>query len=164
MAADLWDAVGRGTARSGTNAERWWTIFSRYNSRMLGRHFLIDYADCHAADLPLRDLEIAMLRAAELCGATVVTSEFHRFNPHGLSGVVVIAESHLAVHTWPEHRSVCVDLFTCSEAMDAEAAIEHLQQIFGATSVHRRTIDRGRQIDAVSVASETSSHATHLPQ
>lgn len=53
----------------------------------------------------------------------MVKSCFHKFSPYGLSGVVVIAESHLAVHTWPEHRAVCLDLFSCSNKIDAQAAI-----------------------------------------
>lgn len=63
-----------------------------------------------------------MLRAAQEVGATVLGDTFHRFQPHGVSGVVVIAESHLSVHTWPEHAYAAVDIFSCSAGFRPEAA------------------------------------------
>ena len=116
----------------------------------LGRHWLVDFSRCDRIPECPGDLETMMVAAAEACGATVITSVFHRFDlptadgQHGLSGVVVIGESHLAVHTWPEHRSVCVDLFTCSESMDAGPGIEHLRRNFAAGDVRSRMTPRGR--------------------
>ena len=70
----------------------------------LGHHLLAEFSGCDAASLA--DLELvttAMLQAATASGATIVTHSFHHFSPHGVSGAVIIAESHLAIHTWPEH-------------------------------------------------------------
>ena len=74
-------------------------------------------------------------RAADLIGATVVAKQFHRFKPWGLSGVMLIEESHISVHTWPEHRCACVDIFTCSEEMDPTPALDYLREAFGAEEI-----------------------------
>jgi len=90
---------------------------------VLGWHWLVDFSECSNIPTDPEVLERIIVTAANLAGATVVKSCFHKFSPYGLSGVVVIAESHLAVHTWPEHRAVCLDLFSCSNKIDAQAAI-----------------------------------------
>ena len=111
----------------------------------LGQHLLIDFFDCAAIPTTAAELEQAMLETAVRINATVVTSSFHEFNPQGLSGVVVIAESHLAAHTWPEHNAICVDLFTCSQGMDSVAGLVFLFQEFGAGSMSTNTVCRGKQ-------------------
>jgi S-adenosylmethionine decarboxylase proenzyme len=87
-------------------------------------------------------IEEAMNEAAAVSGATIVQSVFHMFSPHGVSGVVVVAESHLAVHTWPEYGFAAVDYFTCGEVA-AAAAIERLREKFGAERVTQREVERG---------------------
>lgn len=74
----------------------------------------------------------AFLEAAKASGATVLDYSFHVFEPQGVSGVVIIAESHFAVHAWPEHDYAAVDLFTCSENIDLKKAIESLKKFLGA--------------------------------
>ena len=63
-----------------------------------------------------------MVEAAEAARATIVKSVFHTFNPWGVSGVIVIEESHLTIHTWPEYKYAAVDLFTCGDMLDPLAA------------------------------------------
>ena len=85
----------------------------------LGRHILVDLYDCDA-DL-LDDLDYVAQhteRAARAAGATILNATFHPFSPHGVTGVLAIQESHLAIHTWPEYRFAAVDLFTCGEGID----------------------------------------------
>jgi S-adenosylmethionine decarboxylase len=67
-----------------------------------------------------------MVSAAKACKATVVDVAFHEFKPFGVSGVVVIAESHLSIHTWPEYRYAAVDIFTCGKTIDPEQAVQHI--------------------------------------
>lgn len=110
----------------------------------LGTHWLIDLLDCRRITADPDALQATMLAAAKAIGATIVCSSFHRFEPQGLSGVVIIGESHLAVHTWPEHRAVCVDLFTCSPKMNADPGIELLKNAFDPESMVTKKIDRGR--------------------
>ncbi len=83
-----------------------------------------------------------MNEAAHLSGATVVQSVFHTFNPHGVSGVVVVEESHLAVHTWPEHNYAAVDYFSCGE-VDCDAAVRYLTEHLLPSRVETKEVPRG---------------------
>lgn len=71
-----------------------------------------------------------LVSAARACGATIVDVAFHEFNPFGVSGVVVIAESHLSIHTWPEHRYAAVDIFTCGDVIKPEVAVAYIASRF----------------------------------
>jgi S-adenosylmethionine decarboxylase proenzyme len=110
----------------------------------LGQHLLVDFSGCRSISKKADELEEVMLATARAIKATIVTSSFHEFNPQGLSGVVVIAESHLAVHTWPEHGAVCVDLFTCSSDMDAVAGLALMFETFDASTMQIQTVSRGQ--------------------
>jgi len=68
---------------------------------------------------------------------------FHRFQPTGVSGVVVISESHLSVHTWPEAGYVALDIFTCGDRGKPEAAVQYALKAFGATNMHITEVTRG---------------------
>ncbi|MEQ1825645.1 MAG: adenosylmethionine decarboxylase [Pirellula sp.] len=109
----------------------------------LGWHWLVDMQECAQLPTDPQSLEAILLEAARLARATVVQSCFHRFSPHGLSGVVVIAESHLAAHTWPEHRAMCLDLFSCSESILAGPAIDYIGEQVAAGKINRRCELRG---------------------
>jgi S-adenosylmethionine decarboxylase len=110
---------------------------------MLGWHWFADFRDCGALPTSPESIEAILVEAARLSGATVVQSCFHQFSPYGLSGVVVIAESHLAAHTWPEHRAMCVDIFSCSDSIKAELAIGYIQTEVRALDVSVRHVERG---------------------
>lgn len=98
-------------------------------SNSLGRHLLVEYYECDENILNNTQLiREYMLEAAEKSNATIVNEVFHTFNPHGVSGVVVIAESHLAIHTWPEYKFAAVDLFTCGEDVDPWKAFMFLKE------------------------------------
>lgn len=86
-----------------------------------------------------------MLGAANACGATIVGHNFHRFRPQGVSGVVIIAESHLAVHTWPELHYAAVDVFTCGTTLQAEQAVTYLREAFQADDFEVTRVSRGLQ-------------------
>ena len=92
----------------------------------LGRHLLAEFYNCESGVLnDPEHIERLMNEAARLSGATVVQSVFHVFSPHGVSGVVVVEESHLAVHTWPEYGYAAVDYFSCGD-VDCDAAVRYL--------------------------------------
>ena len=87
-----------------------------------------------------------MVAAAVDCGATVLGESFHPFQPQGVSGVVVIAESHLSIHTWPEYGYAAVDIFTCGTSVQPEKAAEVLIEKLGAKDHTLTEIQRGRLV------------------
>ena len=115
----------------------------------LGRHLLLELFDCDAEALNSLDtVKASMVEAAKRAQATIVDVVFHEFNPFGISGVVVIAESHLAIHTWPEYRYAAVDVFSCGEVLQPHVAADYLVEQFGAArasvvAVGRRLVGRG---------------------
>ncbi|RKZ27454.1 adenosylmethionine decarboxylase [bacterium] len=113
-------------------------------NRALGYHLLLEFHGCPPETLEkVEYVEKAMKEAARVSRANVVDTFFHQFNPHGVSGVIVIQESHLSIHTWPEHGYAAVDLFTCSEDVDVEKAIEYLRSAFRPSSVSVVELRRG---------------------
>jgi len=99
----------------------------------LGRHLIIELYNCSISKLnDVVHIEHSMSRAAKESGATVINSTFHHFQPFGVSGVVVIQESHLAIHTWPEYGFASLDLFTCGESVDPWIAYHSLKQALEA--------------------------------
>ena len=110
----------------------------------LGRHLLEELFGCDEGILNDREaIEKVMNEAALESGATVVESVFHLFNPHGISGVVVIAESHFAIHTWPEFRYAAVDIFTCGDDVDPWKAHDYIKTELKAESTSTVEMRRG---------------------
>ncbi len=110
----------------------------------LGRHILAEFYGCPPEKLNNTDsIEQDMVAAALEAGAEVRETVFHRFNPQGVSGVVVISESHLAIHTWPEYGYAAVDVFTCGQTVDPWISCNYLKQKFSATNMSAREIKRG---------------------
>ena len=110
----------------------------------LGRHVLAEFFECDPNVLNNPQLvEKYMTEAALECGATIVQKCFHLFAPHGVSGVVIISESHLAIHTWPELGYAAVDLFTCGDACDPKVAYEFLKKAFRANDADYKQLNRG---------------------
>lgn len=110
----------------------------------LGRQVLADLYACDPAVLGDADaIQAHMLEAARRSGARVVAHNFHHFAPHGVSGVVVIAESHLAIHTWPEHGFAALDLFTCGDTLRVEPCFEYLVAVLGSQHHTITAVSRG---------------------
>jgi len=110
----------------------------------LGKHLLLELQDCNREVLnDLGFLREAMLEAADECGATVLGESFHPFSPQGVSGVVVIAESHLSIHTWPEYGYAAADIFTCGDSVQPERAAEVLIEKLGAKTHSVIEMQRG---------------------
>ncbi len=93
----------------------------------LGNHLLIELRECNPEILKsLEKVRSAMVSAAKEAKATVIDISFREFNPFGISGIVVIAESHLTIHTWPEYGYAAVDIFTCGDVIKPEIATSYL--------------------------------------
>jgi len=111
-----------------------------------GIHLLIELWSCNQEKLNSIDfIEEAMINAADYSGATVLNSAFQNFSPQGGSGVVIIAESHLTIHTWPEYGYAAVDVFTCGNKVDPWKASEYLEDAFESESVEIIDIVRGQR-------------------
>lgn len=112
--------------------------------KALGIHLLIEFWSCNRQKIDdMNYLEKTMAQAAEVAGATVLKTAFQDFNPQGVSGVVVIAESHLTIHTWPEHGYAAVDIFTCGSTVDPWKATRYLEGELEAADTHVRNFQRG---------------------
>lgn len=120
----------------------------------LGTHLLLELRDCRAGILQDLDrVREIMVSAAREAKATVVEVAFHEFNPFGISGMVIIAESHLSIHTWPEYNYAAVDIFTCGEIIVPQEAAHYLIREFGSQSPSMVEMKRGM----------LSFDGTHLP-
>ncbi len=110
----------------------------------LGKHLLLELKDCDPSTLDNPDLlRDVLLAAAKEVGATIIGDSFHRFKPHGISGVVIIAESHLCIHTWPEYKYAAVDIFTCGDEFDPEDAAALVIKRLGAHDPWLMEVKRG---------------------
>lgn len=112
--------------------------------KALGQHLILELYGCSAAALSsVPKVQDAMLKAARAADTTIIDSIFHHFKPHGVSGVVVIAESHFAIHTWPEHGYAAVDLFTCGARTQPWKAFRTVKKLFKATHFSVMNMERG---------------------
>jgi len=110
----------------------------------LGRHLLLELFDCDLDAINnVETVKGALIEAAKRAQATIVDVVFHEFNPFGVSGVVVIAESHLSIHTWPEYRYAAVDIFSCGDVLQPEIAANYLVEYFGAERTSVVEMQRG---------------------
>ena len=112
--------------------------------KSLGKHLIIEFFQCDRTILnDLKILENHFLAAVELSGATVIQPCFHQFSPHGITGVVVVAESHFAVHTWPEYGYCALDIFTCGDNVDGHKALNYLKEKLKAANTSVMEVKRG---------------------
>ena len=126
----------------------------------LGRHLLLELFDCDLGAINnLEAVKAALVEAAKRAHATIVDVVFHEFNPCGISGVVVIAESHLSIHTWPEYRYAAVDIFSCGETLRPEVAANYLVTQFGAERAAVVEMQRGMFLRAVAPSANKSAVA-----
>ena len=123
-----------------------------------GKHILAEYFECECTFLDsepaIRNL---MLEAASRSGATVVGDIFHHFSPQGVTGVVVVAESHLAIHTWPEFGYASVDLFTCGTRVDPWIGFEYIKKELQSKRWASKEIARGDMEEEPSSLLEAAS-------
>ncbi len=112
--------------------------------KALGQHLLIELHECDPGTLnDLSAIRQTMLDAARTVCATVIGITEHRFFPQGVTVVVVIAESHLSIHTWPEHCYAAVDVFTCGDGLQTSIVVDLLSERLGAGHVSAVEVQRG---------------------
>ncbi len=119
----------------------------------LGKHMLLELKDCDAGLLnDMEYLREALNAVAILIGATVIKDSFYQFSPQGISGVVIIAESHISIHTWPEFCYAAVDVFTCGEVIQPAKAVKPLAEKLKAKSTSYIELKRGVMMESPAAA------------
>jgi len=112
--------------------------------KSLGKHLIVELYDCDRVRInDVAQVERILVEAVKFSKATIIQPVFHQFSPHGVSGVVVIAESHFTIHTWPEYGYCAVDIFTCGDPIDADLALHFLKEQFEAKNLSVVDIKRG---------------------
>lgn len=111
----------------------------------VGKHLILELKDCDRKRLSDRDfLKDTLLSACRVAGATILSESFHSFPPYGgVSGVVIIAESHFSVHTWPEYCYAAIDIFTCGNNLHPGKAVELLVRELQARDHSILELNRG---------------------
>ena len=118
-----------------------------------GTHCILDLYDCPASLLNDRQfIEQAMRDAAKQGLATLLNEVSHQFSPQGVTALGLLAESHLSVHTWPEHCYAAVDVFTCGDNAKPEQACMFLAERLEAKRHNLQTIARGAKLRPQQVA------------
>jgi S-adenosylmethionine decarboxylase len=110
----------------------------------LGYHVLLEFHGCSSHIIADSDrIEKILLEASRISKARIVKSFFHKFNPYGVSGVVVIKESHFTIHTWPEYKYAAIDFFSCTKEIELNSTIEYLKKALKPKSVSIVELKRG---------------------
>jgi S-adenosylmethionine decarboxylase len=119
----------------------------------LGKHLLLELKDCDTGLLnDMEYLREVLSDVARLIGATVIKDSFYQFSPQGISGVVIIAESHLSIHTWPEYAFAAVDVFTCGEVIEPYKSVKPLADRLKAKSTSYIELKRGVLLESPAAA------------
>jgi S-adenosylmethionine decarboxylase len=112
--------------------------------KALGKHIVCELSGCDPVSLSdVAGIHAMMIGAAKAARATIMESAFHRFEPQGVSGTVILAESHLSIHTWPEKGYAAMDFYTCGDHTDPWLACEHAAKLLAAKSVLTTEFKRG---------------------
>jgi len=117
------------------------------NKKILGNHYIIDLYNCDSDKLKsVETIEEIMVEAGIIGNLTVVKKCFHQFKPYGVSGVLVLKESHFTIHTWYEYNYASIDLFLCDTNINVDIIIEYLKKVLGSSKVKNQFIERGVEL------------------
>lgn len=115
--------------------------------RSLGRHVIVELWGCANTDSE-GVVEDALREMVRACNVTLRELRVYPWEPYnGVSGIAIVAESHMSIHTWPELRYAAVDIFTCGEQADPEAAVPVLQRLFAPERIEVMQVSRGMLLD-----------------
>lgn len=114
----------------------------------IGRHLILELWGCDSEHInSIETIERAMRETVDACGATLLDVRVYPFTPQGVTGVAILSESHLMVHTWPEHGYAAVDIFTCGYHTDPNKAVPVLRRYFLPDRVQVMEMNRGIFVD-----------------
>jgi S-adenosylmethionine decarboxylase proenzyme len=115
----------------------------------IGKHIIAEFYGCDSSVLDNQSfIEKTMIEAANNCGATVLNLYSHRFEPYGLTTVIVLSESHFSYHNYVEYQYAAVDIFTCGNSADPQIALDYLQKALNPPHMKVSEIKRGCIIEA----------------
>jgi len=109
----------------------------------LGQHILLDLYNCQNADSPWVDLKNMFMRGLNKGNFTVLNDHHHEFEPHGVSGVFILAESHLSFHIWTELNFVSLDIYWCGSSCNEQALINEISEFFTPEAIEYKFVERG---------------------
>ncbi len=110
----------------------------------IGHHYIVEASGCDPKIIgSVERVQQILVKSAEIAGASVWSISFSRFPPNGVSGVVVISESHISTHTWPEVGYAALDIYTCGSSVRPDKAVIYAVNAFGAATSHITEITRG---------------------
>jgi S-adenosylmethionine decarboxylase len=109
----------------------------------LGQHVIIEFWGCNDGINDADLMRTAIIDAVRAANATLLDINVHTFSPHGVTGVAVLSESHLSVHSWPEYGYLAADVFTCGATTDPGAAVDVLRRYFKPRRVELQELRRG---------------------
>lgn len=109
-----------------------------------GRHVAVD---AWGVDFELLNnsewLKAQMVEAADVCGATILSVQSQQFEPQGATVLVMLSESHISIHTYPERGFAALDCYTCGETVDPQLAIDHMISVLNPDKVYAKKLTRG---------------------
>lgn len=109
-----------------------------------GHHYIVEASGCDPKIISsVEKVQQILVKTAEVAGAQVWSISVSRFPPNGVSGVIVISESHISTHTWPEYGYGALDFYTCGNSIDPEKGLTYAVEAFGASTSHITEITRG---------------------
>lgn len=113
-------------------------------AKTLGLHILADLYGVNP-DLidKVEDIRHLLESAVKVAGLTKISSHYYQFQPHGATGVVLLVESHISIHTWPEHGLATVDVYTCGDPLKAYRSMEYIVSVLEPTRVDKQVFERG---------------------
>lgn len=111
----------------------------------IGHQVLIDIYECDYERMEnMEYIQDMMFELAKILKTNIRKIAFEKFNPYGISGVLIISESHITIHTWPEYRYVGIDIFTCSKKVEYNSAIDFLLKKLDTKKYEIKEIQRGK--------------------
>ncbi len=118
-----------------------------YPQAILGKHAIIDLSNCNAETLQDYELIKSLLaQAADIAKVTIIGTMDRYFTPHGYTAVLVLEESHLSIHTWPEFNYVSIDLYSCNLETNFQAVTDFLSDGFQAKKTQFTLLERGYSV------------------
>ncbi len=113
-------------------------------AKTLGLHILADLYGVEAEKIDrVEDVKNLLETAVKVADLTKISSHYYQFQPHGATGVILLAESHISIHTWPEHRLATVDVYTCGDPQKAHRAMEFIVETLKPERVVKKVHQRG---------------------